>query len=137
MPFNKDTWIEKTDRNGLAYYEHPVHHDIWQVGTSGVQFFTYQAAARELARAGRRIPSPAEWEKLVSKAKQELASMNDGKKNKKTVREVLGLPAAGIFNTNEKRFAFYDEDHIGIFWAKSESDRYGAFMAFLRSSSDT
>jgi len=70
---NSNGWVKRTDPNGQEYLESPPSRPgIWEFinckkhpELNGEQLFTWDAAMRETARAGKRIPSNEEFDKLL------------------------------------------------------------------------
>ena len=104
---NSDGWIKKTDCNGVAYLEAPTR-DVWEYlydpkypELTGEQLFTWDAAMREAAKAGKRIPSDDEFSELL-----------------KTKDDMPNLVFAGYRNTGG---SFYYLSTRGSFWTSLES----------------
>lgn len=100
---NSDGW-KKIMVDGKEYLENP-ENDIWEIiggEDSGEQLFTWDAAMRETAKAGRRMPTNANFAKF--------------KINVKTKSDIPNLVLSGIHNTNG---AFHYQGTAAYFWTSS------------------
>ena len=104
---NSDGWIKKTSPNGVAYLKAPTG-DVWEYlydpkypELTGEQLFTWDAAMREAAKAGKRIPSGKEFSELL-----------------KTKDDMPNLVFAGFRFTDG---SFYSLSSGGFFWTSLES----------------
>ena len=93
-------WAEKTDPKGVRYLENP-EGDAWELQDgpfAGEQFFTYESAVRETAKAGKRMPTKDEWE-VVTEAGTFVPTF------------------AGSWNWNRGRY--YDQGTNASYWSSS------------------
>ena len=104
---NSAGWVKKTSSSGQEYLESPAG-DIWEIVSckehpelNGEQLFTWNAAIREAARAGKRIPSDQEFDKLL-----------------KTKNDMPNLVFAGYRNPSG---SFRNLSSAGYFWSSVQS----------------
>ena len=114
---NSDEWIKKTI-DDFEILESPTQ-DIWEINEGklkGEQLFTWEAAMRETKKAGKRIPTDDELNKLIS-----------------TKEDIENLVLAGYRYTNG---CFYGRGTITYLWSSSESGA-NAWRRYLDSASST
>jgi len=122
-------WKELALPDGTRVKTNP-EGDVWEVPDGpfkGEQHFTLDAALRETAKAGKRMPTESEWQRVLYRVAVEL----DGKSGRIDgygIAENLGLPLTGY------RCPFgsccYGQAWCGYYWASptaSENVAYGLF----------
>ncbi len=100
---NSDGWKKITRIKDKSYLENP-KRDIWEIidgECAGEQLFTWDAAIRETAKAGKRIPTDDEFTEML-----------------KTKSDMPDLVFSGFRSTNS---LFYDRDALASFWSSTES----------------
>ena len=95
--------------------------DVWEIlggKYSGEQHFTLEAALRETAKVGKRMPTESEWLEMLRTA-------HDGY----CVTTALGLRLAGY--RCAPCFISYDQGGYGHYWAhpRAEAPTYGSFLS--------
>jgi len=108
---NSDGWVKKTSPEGVQYLESPAG-DIWEIincqehpELNGEQLFTWDAAMRETAKAGKSMPSDEEFDNLL-----------------KIKRDMPNLLLAGYRRFTDGSFSYLGA--YGYFWSSLQS---GAF----------
>jgi len=119
---DSDGWVKKTGPEGVRYLESPTG-DIWEIinchgypELNGEQLFTWDAAMRETAKAGKKIPTNEEFSQLL-----------------KTREDMPNPVFAGYRNTDG---SFYYLSSYGYFWTSVQSGSY-AWNRILNSSNAT
>ncbi len=110
---NSKGWEKKhDDYSGIEYLENP-EGDVWEIASGefkGEQLFSWDAAMRETKKAGKRMPTDKEWNKLL-----------------KTKEDMPNLKLAGYRYTDG---TFYYLGTYAFFWSSSQSGTsvWGRFL---------
>jgi uncharacterized protein (TIGR02145 family) len=89
---------------------------------AGQQYFTWHAAMRETANAGKRMPTEQEWFEIIRMINPKIDPLG-GWQEDVSVREALKLKIAGyrFFTSLE----YSDQGNNGYYWTSSHSGSYG------------
>ncbi|MFH1967833.1 MAG: hypothetical protein ABIJ84_00410 [bacterium] len=137
---NSDGWVKKTSLDGQEFMESPTG-DIWEIANcreypelNNEQLFTWDAAIRETARAGKRIPSDQEFDKLL-KTKNDMPNLVfAGYRN--TAGSFLNLSSAGTFwssvQSGSNAWRRYLHSGFGTVYRATYSKAYGFSVRCLK-----
>lgn len=99
---------------------------------AGEQLFTLEAALEETSKAGKRVPSPTQWNAILTSIRPDLDTEGDWQDDG-SVSAALGFRLAGYRDMTSG--AHYYQDGYGYFWADASpksSPYYGICVSVSR-----
>lgn len=99
--------------------------DIWEITLpdgKSEQLFSYGAAIREVAKAGKKLPDMKDWTKLLTRINPDI-DISGNWQDDETVRKLLSPVFVGF--RHSKTSSYYDQGIRAYYWSKGPSRSVG------------
>lgn len=125
-------WEEKTLDDGTRVKTNP-EGDVTELldgEFAGEQHFSQNAALRETAKAGKRMPTIGEWSEMI-RSRYPDVDPEGGLQDAPGIAEAFGLPLAGYRLYSSA--AYNNQSTFGYYWSASPNGTYG-YLVYLSAS---